>query len=154
MYLSNRDIKWAIDCGKLIVDPRPQDCSPPKGYDETAIDLHLGSIDTAKIWDHAALAATDVARGAAKKGDPPKIHLGNFDYRDMAVGHLKDVPEGELDEDEKDRLVYKRGREIIVRQFGFVLWTTRERVGTPAVNTTKSPCTIRGGRASWRAGPE
>jgi hypothetical protein len=42
MYLSNRDIKWAIDCGKLIVDPRPEACEPPKGYDETGIDLHWG----------------------------------------------------------------------------------------------------------------
>jgi hypothetical protein len=47
MYLSNRDIKWAIDCGKLTVDPRPENYRGPRGnlpsagYDETSIDLHL-----------------------------------------------------------------------------------------------------------------
>jgi hypothetical protein len=48
MYLSSRNIKWAIDCGKLVVDPRPEDLK--KGYDETAIDLHLGPLDNAKVW--------------------------------------------------------------------------------------------------------
>jgi hypothetical protein len=35
MYLSNRDIKWAIDCGKLIANPRPEVFNA--GYDETSM---------------------------------------------------------------------------------------------------------------------
>ena len=31
MYLSGRDIKWTIECGKLIVDPPP--ASFGAGYD-------------------------------------------------------------------------------------------------------------------------
>jgi hypothetical protein len=50
-------MKWAIDCGKLIVDPRPEDWKTsegepdPMGYDETSIDLHLGPLSVAKVWD-------------------------------------------------------------------------------------------------------
>jgi dCTP deaminase len=134
MYLSNRDIKWAIECGKLIVDPAPEACVPPKGYDETAIDLHLGPIDNAKIWDLGSLAASDAARGVARPGEPPEIHLGGFDFRTMAAGHLKPVPEGESDGEGRPRLVYRRANEMIVRRLGFLLWTTRERVGTPEID--------------------
>jgi deoxycytidine triphosphate deaminase len=134
MYLSNRDIKWAIECGKLIVDPSPEACVPPKGYDETAIDLHLGPLDTAKIWDLGSLSASDAARGANLGDQAPEVHLGRFDFRTLAAGHLKPVPDGEKDKDEKPRLVYKRGSEIIVRQLGFLLWSTRERVGTPEID--------------------
>jgi deoxycytidine triphosphate deaminase len=50
VYLSNRDIKWAIDCGKLLIDPRPETFEA--GYDETSIDLHLDSINQdARVWD-------------------------------------------------------------------------------------------------------
>jgi deoxycytidine triphosphate deaminase len=134
MYLSNRDIKWAIDCGKLIVDPRPEDCKPRKGYDETAIDLHLGPIETAKIWDLGALRASDVARGATTPAQAPELHLGGFDYRVMAAGHLRAIPDGETDNNNRQRLVYRRGDHIIVRQLGFLLWTTQEKVGTPEVS--------------------
>jgi len=134
MYLSNRDIKWAIGCGKLIVEPRPEAHTPPKGYDETAIDLHLGPIETAKVWDLASLAASDAARGAASQGQAPEVHLGSFEYRTMAAGHLKPVPAQDKDTAGKPRLVYRRGDEIIVRQLGFLLWTTREKVGTPAID--------------------
>ena len=72
MYLSNRDIEWAIRCGKLIVEPRPEANSPPKGYDDTAIDLHLGPIVNARVWDLTSLAASDAARGTARAGQAPK----------------------------------------------------------------------------------
>ena len=133
MYLSNRDIKWAIDCGKLIVEPRPEDHDPPKGYDETAIDLHLGPIETARIWDLASLAESDAARGVAPPGQAPEVHLGPFEYRKMAASHLRPVPEGETGPDGHPRLVFRRGAHIIVRQLGFLLWATREKVGTPEI---------------------
>jgi hypothetical protein len=100
------------------------------GYDETAIDLHLGPIDAAKSWDLGTLTAGDAARG----GQAPEIHLGRFDYRTMAEGHLRPVPEGEEDGEGRPRPVYRRGDEIVVRQLGFLLWTTRETVGTPEID--------------------
>ena len=137
MYLSNRDIKWAIECGKLIVEPKPEAYMPPKGYDETAIDLHLGPLATAKVWDLGSLAATDAARGAAPPGRAPEIHLGQFDYKAMADGHLKPVPSGETDSRGNPRSVYRRENDIIVRQLGFLLWSTREKVGTPEIDPTR-----------------
>jgi dCTP deaminase len=130
MYLSHRDIKWAIGCGKLIVDPAPEDCVPPNGFDEAAVDLHLGPLDTAKIWDLGLLSASD----AARSGQAPEVHPGGLDFRTMAAGHHRPVPEGENDEDGRPRLVYRRGNEVIVRQLGFLLWSTRERVGTPEID--------------------
>jgi hypothetical protein len=35
MYLSDRDLKFAVETGQLIVNP------PPSEYDTTPIDLHL-----------------------------------------------------------------------------------------------------------------
>lgn len=44
MYLSNVDINAALESGKLIIEPRPQKIDP------TSVDLHLDSIEQAKIW--------------------------------------------------------------------------------------------------------
>jgi dCTP deaminase len=145
VYLSNRDIKWAIDCGKLIIDPRPEDFkttrgeSDPKGYDETSIDLHLGPLSVAKVWNLDLMRDQDRARGLAVEDDePPEIRLGSFDWDDMVRDHLKDVPDDEWDRANKPRLVFKRHHEIVVRPFGFLLWTTKERVGTPKVDLASS----------------
>ncbi len=132
MYLSSHDIKWAIECGKLIVNPRPEEMG--KGYDETSIDLHLGPLEGAKVWDLDQLRGSDVARGLSPVDQPPPIHLGSFDFKLMAGSHLKPVPEGPKDRNGNDRLVYRKDDEIIVRKFGFLLWTTREWVGTPEVD--------------------
>jgi dCTP deaminase len=138
VYLSNRDIKWAIDCGKLTVDPRPESHTPAKGYDETGVDLHLGPLSTAQVWDLDKLRASDQARGVDVAGQSPEVHLGALDFRTMAADHLKPVPEGEVDAQGNQRLVFKRGSQIIVRQLGFLLWSTKERVGTPEVDPTLS----------------
>lgn len=47
MFLSNRDIRWAIERRKLIVDPRPEEFNV--GYDETSIDLHLDRVEQAQM---------------------------------------------------------------------------------------------------------
>jgi deoxycytidine triphosphate deaminase len=49
MYLSDRDLKFAVETGQLIVDP------PPEEYDTTSIDLHLDSVNQAKIWKESQL---------------------------------------------------------------------------------------------------
>ncbi len=134
MYLSSRDIKWAIDCGKLIVDPRPEQLNPCSGYDETSIDLHLGPLDTAQIWDLDKLRESDHDRGQDEEESAPEVWLGTFEYKAMASNYLKPVPEGDKDRKDKPRLVYRRGKEIVVRQLGFLLWSTKEEIGTPAVD--------------------
>ena len=145
MYLSNRDIKWAIDCGKLIVDPRPEDWKTPRGepdprgYDETSIDLHLGPLSVAKVWNLDLMRNQDRARGLSVGDDePPEIRLGSFEWDDLVRDHLKDVPEDERDSEDKARMVFKRHHEIVVRPFGFLLWTTREKIGTPKFDLAAS----------------
>ena len=51
MFLSDRDLLWAIQTGRLIINPRPEK------IDATSIDLHLGKIDDAKIWDIVQFAS-------------------------------------------------------------------------------------------------
>jgi dCTP deaminase len=135
MYLSSRDIKWAIDCGKLIVDPRPETLD--KGYDETAIDLHLGPLETAKIWDLKKLNESDYARGMSRKDQAPMVHLGQFDFGMMAAGHLKPIPTEDDEDKGEGSLVYRSGNAIIVRRLGFLLWSTKETVGTPVVDLSR-----------------
>lgn len=126
MYLSGRDIKWAIDCGKLIVDPRPL------GYDETSIDLHLGPLSTARIWNTDNLVRPAKAAGNAPPDGAPEIHPGTFEW-ELLAEHQCPIPEYDPKNADK-QLVYLRGNEVVVRRFGFLLWPTREKVGTPKVD--------------------
>jgi dCTP deaminase len=121
MYLSNRDIKWAIECGLLIVRPRPEEMG--NGYDLTSIDLHLDHVREARIWDLKALQESEAARG----GDGPEVHIGRFNYGMFAERYLIPPP---ADPEEKDK-VFLRGSEVIVKPGGFLLWQTKEIVGTP-----------------------
>src|SRR4051812_25697266 len=95
MYLSGRDIKWAIECGKLIVDPRPEFFGA--GYDETSIDLHLDSIDQgARVWDIAAyenaIRSAVEGRGIST-GAANELRLGTFDFRVISGRYLTEVPD-------------------------------------------------------------
>ncbi|MGH7174334.1 MAG: dCTP deaminase [Gemmataceae bacterium] len=132
MFLSNRDIKWAIACGKLIVDPPPE--TDFSTYDQTAIDLHLGSIAAARIWDVDGLKEKRAATGGRKDNEIPEVHIG-----DITLSFIKSnqIPVPEKSPDSlmaASQLVYRRGDEVFVRKFGFLLWTTREKVGTPRVD--------------------
>jgi dCTP deaminase len=129
MYLSNRDIRWAIDCGKLVVRPRPEEFR--EGYDETSIDLHLGQVNEARIWDIEKLERAQNARGA--KG--PEVHIGKFNLGEFAEQYLMAPPAESRDPVERQRqLVCLRGDQVIVKPRGFLLWTTKEWVGTPEEN--------------------
>ena len=55
MYLSDRDMRWAIERGSLIVKA-PDDSRAPK-IDPSSIDLRLDKLDEAKVWDIAAYRA-------------------------------------------------------------------------------------------------
>lgn len=132
MFLSNRDIKWAIDCGKLIVDPRPEQLNC--GFDETSIDLHLGPLDTARVWNIEELKREDRTRGRSND-DAPEVALGRFDWESFAARHQNPIPELSDDQArERQQLVYRKGQDVVVRRFGFLLWATKEKVGTPKVD--------------------
>ncbi len=115
MYLSDRDLRWAIECGNLIVDPKPEK------FDSTSIDLHLDSIDQAKIWDIDQFNSDQKVSGH----EPAELRIGKFLYRDFAPRYLKQPPS------EASLPVFRRGNQIIVKPGGFLLWQTRETVGTP-----------------------
>ena len=85
MYLSDRDLQWAREQGLLIVDPPPEstDIGP------TSIDLHLDSVEEAKVWDLTKLAELNRDHGL---GDKPFIRLGTFNYKKLAEGNDPDVP--------------------------------------------------------------
>ena len=73
MYLSDRDLEFAIKNGQLIVDP------PPKEYDTTSIDLHLDSVDEARIWD-----VDKYAKSQATDGNNLFLNVGQYKYRDFS----------------------------------------------------------------------
>jgi len=125
VFLTNRDIRWGIQCGKLIVDPPPEHFNA--GYDETSIDLRLGPIKTgARVWDIEAYRSSH---------GHVEIELGSFEWDDVAAEYLLEVPEQNPDPAvAANQLVFRRGNQVVVRRFGFLLWTTSERVGTPKVN--------------------
>ena len=56
MYLSDRDLQWAIDRELLIVRA-PEGVPPPK-VDPSSIDLRLDRITEAKVWDIDAYKRT------------------------------------------------------------------------------------------------
>jgi dCTP deaminase len=122
MYLSDRDIRWALDKGLLIIDP------PPPKIDPTSVDLHLDNIQYAKIWDMRRYQSDQKDFGQRN----PEIRLGEFNYQKIADTYLITPPEShQADPDDK---VLRRGGEIIVKPGGFLLWQTKERVGTPETN--------------------
>lgn len=134
MFLSNRDILWAIECGKLIVAPRPEEFGC--GYDETSIDLHLGPVDLARVWNVSSLKETKKKGGGRQGGDSYlEVHIGDFDWDQFATENQIPVPDLDTRKGAAgEQLVYRRGDEIVVKRFGFLLWTTKEKVGTPRVS--------------------
>jgi dCTP deaminase len=135
VYLSNRDIKWAIECGKLIVDPPPEHFQA--GYDETSIDLHLDSVDRARVWDielyKKVKLEAEEGRGT-NASSMIELRLGTFDFNVLSAKYLTKIP---LEPPgDHDLPVFRRQGpdEVVVRRFGFLVWTTKETVGTPAVD--------------------
>jgi len=121
MYLSDRDLRWALEKGQLIVDP------PPEKIGLDSIDLHLDRVEEAKVWDVEKLKQRDAARGITR----PEVFLGTFKYAALARDFLISPPE---EHDAPGAKVARRGHCIVVHPGGFLLWQTRERVGTPKTN--------------------
>ena len=138
MFLSDRDLAWAIDTGRLIVEPRPE------SIDTTSLDLHLGKIEDAKIWDIERFAKSRDASGKPR----PELHVGKYKFDRFAREYTVAPPEYS---DTADFLVMRRGSEIVVRPFGFLLWPTIEKVGTPEVNADLI-CFVEGKSTKARTG--
>jgi len=121
MYLSDRDILWAVEKGTLIIRPASK-------VDPTSIDLRLDRVEEAQIWDIEKLSRRNTAAGL----DEPEVHLGSFRYGEFSEEYL--IPPPEYVRGNRDHKVCKRGTQIIVRPGGFLLWQTKEEVGTPLDN--------------------
>ena len=140
MFLSNRDLAWAIECGTLIVDPKPTE------YGESSIDLHLDKVSEARIWDVNKFQQALSAHGTNR----PELRLGTFDYRKFSAEYFSVPPE--FKRGEETHAVVKRGNEIIVRPNGFLLWQTKETVGTPRDKTSRLVCFVNAKSTRARTG--
>ena len=143
MYLSNTDILAAIKAGELIVKcgkgDQPIVC-------DTSIDLRLDSIETAKVWDTVKLAEHNRRHGHG----PLEVKIARFDYSAVASEFtMQPVPERE--DRHREAKVVRRDDAIIIRPSGFVLWQTKEIVGTPPVNA-KHICFVDGKSKRARTG--
>jgi len=108
----------ALDHGQLLVLPRPED----KQIGPTSIDLHLDKIEEAKIWNIPQFCKWTKMTG---HGEDPELPIGPFDYTQFAREYLVTPSQNKNDN------VFRRGNQIIVKPRGFVLWQTKEKVGTP-----------------------
>lgn len=140
MYLSDVDLRQAVQCGDLIVEPLPDE-----EIGATSIDLHLDSIEQAQVWDFEALAKHN-----QDLGHPPKeLHIARMNYATISRQFMVQPPRE--DDTEENDLVFRRDSAIILRPQGFVVWQTREKVGTPQ----KDPryiCFINGKSTRARTG--
>lgn len=120
MYLSDVDLRQAVQCGDLIVEPLPDE-----EIGATSIDLHLDSIEQAQVWDFEALAKHN-----KDLGHPPKeLHIARMNYATISRQFMVQPPHE--DDAEKNDLVFRRDNVVVLRPQGFVVWQTREKVGTP-----------------------
>ena len=138
MYLSDRDIRWAIEKGTLIIQPPPE-------VDPTSVDLHLDRVEEAQIWDTEKLLKQSRISGCGES----EVHLGKFHYAAFSEEYLTQPPEFNRG-DSRDK-VCRRGNEIIVRPNGFLLWQTKEIVGTPLDNA-QYICFVDGKSTKARTG--
>jgi dCTP deaminase len=136
MYLSDRDLKFAVETRQLIVNP------PPSEYDTTSIDLHLDKVEEAKIWDVEAFRAKQTA-----SGNDPWLHISKYQFRALSQEFCRSVPVDPAPQN----LVYRNDDRVILRPGGFFLWQTREEVGTPE-DDPRLICFINGKSSSARIG--
>lgn len=136
MYLSDRDLKFAVETGQLIVNPAPTE------YDTTSIDLHLDKVNEAKVWNVEAFK-----KKQESAGNESWLRVGKYNYRMFSQEFYQSVP---TDPNAKN-LVYQDGPRVILRPRGFVLWQTREVVGTPEIDP-RLICFINGKSSAARSG--
>jgi dCTP deaminase len=118
MYLSDRDLRHAIENGRLIVEPKPSKIDP------TSIDLHLDSIEKAMVWDIAKFAQENTEAGRP----PRRLRTSEIIYEPFSRRYLKKVSTTVTEK------VYRDGNQVIIAQGGLLLWQTQEWIGTPEEN--------------------
>ncbi len=139
MYLSDVDLREAVECGELIIEPRPDAEIGP-----TSIDLHLGPVEEAAIWDCEALAKHNEALGLP----PRELNVARMTYGEVSRQFLVPPPR---EADVGNGLVFRRENAIVLRSHGFVVWQTNEVVGTPDEDP-KYICFIDGKSTRARTG--
>jgi len=144
MYLSDRDLQWAIDRGLLIVKP-PDGMSPPK-VDPSSIDLRLDHISQAKVWDIEAYK-----KHLGVSGDrEPVLHVGSLQYNYGSLSKFLVSPP-KWKANDITQTVYCDNREVFIRTNEFLLWQTKEIVGTPKIDP-RYICFIDGKSTRARTG--
>jgi dCTP deaminase len=138
MYLSDRDLTFVLDARQLILDP------PPKEIDTTSIDLHLDTVEEAKVWDIEGYAAQQ-----RQAGVPAVLGIGTFQHKPFAKKFLVPVPRGKKAGPAPP--VYRDGDRIILAPGGFFLWQTKEVVGTPELDP-RLICFVNGKSSRARTG--
>lgn len=138
MYLSDRDLEFAVRTQQLIVDP------PPREYDTTSIDLHLDSIDEARVWNAVAFEQQQ-----RESGNDPSLGVGSFNPDTFAIRFHSPIPEEEPKN--PNQSVFRRGRTVYLRRHGFFLWQSDEKVGTPEENP-RLICFVDGKSSKARTG--
>jgi len=126
MYLSDRDLRWAIEKQILIVEP-PEGINPAK-IDPTSVDLRLDNVNEAKIWNMDLYRQRHDMTGVGEA----ELRLGSFKFGMFAEEYL--MPPPAHDRNNLNPRVCVRGQEVLVRPGGFVLWQTKEKTGTPKSN--------------------
>jgi hypothetical protein len=86
MYLSDRDLQWALSRKTLIVQP-PEGVAPPK-VDPTSIDIRLDHVREAKIWDVETFARKQDISGVGEA----EVHLGRFKFGAFSEEYLISPP--------------------------------------------------------------
>jgi dCTP deaminase len=137
MYLSDRELKKALQNGQLIIQPEP------KRIDPTSIDLHLAAVDEARIWDIDAYESSNRVDGKEAR----ELRISQIDYKKFSMKYQIQPPHAPKPND----LVFRRDRQLVIRPRGFVLWQTREIVGTTELKP-KFICFINGKSTRARTG--
>ncbi len=134
MFLSDRDLSWAIERGGLTVEPRPGSFEP------SSIELHLDRIEEAKIWDMTAINEEGATHGL----EPNTLLIGKYKFEKFAPKFLKPIPPRSSEEK-----VFRKNNSVVLKPHGFMLWQTKEAVGS---ETGDYICFIDGKSTKARAG--
>jgi hypothetical protein len=102
MYLSDRDMHAAIAAGKLILSPSTE-------VGPSSIDLHLDSIDEARIWDVDALTQHNRDHGLSDR----ELRISRIVYGNISRKYLVAPPTTDVGR------VWRRGNQIILKTGGF-----------------------------------
>ncbi len=121
MYLSDRELREAIKNNSLIVDPVGK-------IGPSSIDIHLDVVEEAQVWDIEKVREHNQDHGHNER----ELRVSRIRYGTISEDYLK-LPPHESKANDSDK-VFRRDQEIVLRPLGFVLWQTKERIGTPLEN--------------------